>query len=252
MTLTLKNQAGHRTPVLGFANDGIAGILKRREAEIATALAGGMVIVLAEPRGMGAAGTSTDRGQQSASTSHSATCLMLGQTLLGGQMRDLRAVWRHVKRMPNIDTTSAIVAGGSGVAPLPQDAAFLYPRRIDGRPAEPQPQGALLALLLALFEDDISAVWSRRGLVSFESALDSSFVQVPHESIVPDVLRECDLVDLVAALAPRHVTLEGLVDARGRLVSVSDARSVYSGAAERFRQAGAEDRLQIREAINNE
>jgi hypothetical protein len=211
-----------------------------------------MVIVLAEPRGMGAARSSLDRGQQSASTSQSATCLMLGQTLLGGQLRDLRAVRRHVKRLPNIDTTRAIVAGGSGSVPLPEGAEFKYPRRIDGRPAEPQPQGALLALLLALFEDHFSAVVSRGGIVSFESALDSQFVQVPLESIVPGVLQECDLVDLVAAIAPRHVALEGLVDARGRLIGISDGQSVYSGAAKRFRQTGAADRLRISEATRNE
>jgi hypothetical protein len=247
MSLALKERAGPRTPVLGFANDGIAAILKRREADIAAALAGGLVIVLAEPRGMGAAGSSTDRGQQSAATSQSATCLMLGQTLLAGQLRDLRAVWRHVKQMPGIDATSAIVAGGSGVLPLPQGAAFSYPRRIDGRPAEPQPQAALLALLLALYEDDISGVLSRRGLVSYHSALESPFVQVPHESIVPGVLRQCDLADLVAALAPRSVTLEGLVDGRGRLVAIDEARSAFALAARRYENSGASGKLQIDE-----
>jgi hypothetical protein len=165
---------------------------------------------------------------------------MLGQPMLAGQLRDLRAVWQHLKRTPGINMANAIVSGGSGIAPLMSGASFNYPRRIDGRPAEPQPQAALLALLLALFEDDISGVWARRGLVSFQSGLDSQFVQIPHESIVPGVLRECDLSDLAAALAPRAVTLEGLVNARGRLVPLEEARSAYAGGG---------DKLQIRAAI---
>ena len=177
---------------------------------------------------------------------------MLGHTALAAQLRDLRAVWRHVKRMPDIDLTNALVAGGSGIAPLPPDVKFSYPRRIDGRPAEPQPQAALLALLLALFEDDISGVWARRGLVTYQSGLDSPFVQIPHESIVPGVLRECDLPDLVAALAPCSVTLEGLVDGRGRIVPLTEASAAYRTAAQAFERAGASDKFQIREAIKDD
>ena len=144
---------------------------------------------------------------------------MLGHTLLGGQLRDLRAAWRHLAASREVDRTKMRVVGDSPVAPLPQQTKFSYPRRIDGQPPECWPQGALLALLLALFEEDVTAVEGVGGLVAFRSVLDSQFVQVPHACIVPGLLRECDVSDLIAALAPREVTLRRPVDGTGRAIS---------------------------------
>src|SRR5204863_10098253 len=87
--------------------------------------------------------------------------------------------------------------------------------------------GALLALLFGLFEDDTLVVAARNGLVSYRSVLDSPFVQVPLESIVPGVLREGDLPDLAAALVPREIALESLADGRGRLAPNADAKKTY-------------------------
>jgi dienelactone hydrolase len=218
LTLSLaasdKKQLRDRPAILGVATDGIAGALKRRGAEIADGLKGGAVIALVEVRGMGACGPGNDHGQQSALTANAASELMLGQTLLGGQLRE------------DIDPRKLIVLGGSGIAPLPADAAFLYPRRIENRPPEVEPNGAILALLLALFEDDVSAVAGRHGLVSFRSILDSPFVQVPLEGIVPGIFNAGDISDLVATLAPRTVALEAQTDGTGRLASAAAARQV--------------------------
>ena len=96
-------------------------------------------------------------------------------------------------------------------------------RRIDNRPAECLPQASLLALLFALFEDEPTSVEGAGGLVSFRAVLDSPFVQVPHGSIVPGMLREGDLPDLVAALVPREITLRGLVDGADRAMTLSNS-----------------------------
>jgi hypothetical protein len=170
---------------------------------------------------------------------------MLGQPLLGGQLHDLRSAWRHIQLREDVLLDSVYFAGGAGLTPLPADSPFVYPRRIDDRPHECEPTGALLALLLGLYEDKAEATSSRRGLVAFRSLLDSPFVQVPHEAIVPDVLREGDLPELVDALAPREVALEGLVDGRGRLVPITSAKAAYEGALRTYGQAMAAERLQI-------
>jgi len=218
LTLTLANPregAQEKRPVvLGVASDGIAPALERQRTNLATALNLGITVVLTEVRGTGAGNAETDRGQQSAATSHSATALMLGQPILGGQLRDLRTVWRHIK--PDFRGREAVVIGGSGAKPLPHDAPFFHPRRV-ARPPESRPTGALLALLLALYEDDIASVNCRRGLAHFRSVLDTPFVQVPHEAIVPGMLREGDVSDLVSALAPLKVEQTELVDGLGRL-----------------------------------
>jgi hypothetical protein len=234
-----------RPLVMGVASDGIAAALARRRETIAAGLASDCVIALVDIRGTGATSSGSDRGQQSAATSHSATQLMLGGTMLGGQLRDLRAAWQHLRRRDDVRLDGALVAGGTGTVPLPYDARFSYPRRIDGRPPECQPTGALLALLLALYEDGVGTVACRGGLTTYRSLLDSPFVQIPHECIVPGLLRESDLPDLVAALAPRSATLEMPVDGRGRRVPLAAIEQAYDAARRAFADAGATSRLEI-------
>jgi hypothetical protein len=48
--------------------------------------------------------------------------------------------------------------------------------------------------------------------------LDSPFAQVPHEAIVPGMLREGDVRDLFAALSETGIEVEYAVDGRNRLV----------------------------------
>jgi hypothetical protein len=143
---------------------------------------------------------------------------MLGRTLLGGQLRDLRAAWRHLRARPDIARNELVVIGGCGVTPLAAGATFSFPRRIDSRPPEVQPNAALLALLMALYEVDVAAAHARHGLVNYRSVLASPFVQVPLDSILPGVFSAGDIQDLVAALQPRVVDLDATVDGAGRLI----------------------------------
>jgi hypothetical protein len=205
--------------IVGVASDGIRPALDRQIPNLVAPLKAGVTVVLVEVRGTGLSNPESNRGQQSEATANSATSLMLGQPLLTGQLRDFRTAWQHVRKREGGDKREAIAVGGSGVEPLASDAACSYPRRIDNRPAESRPTGALLALLMALSEDDFHTVAYRRGLASYRSVLDSPFVQVPHEAIVPGMLREGDIRDLIDALANKSVEVEYPVDGRGRLLS---------------------------------
>jgi len=220
-----------RPVVLGFASDGVAAILQRRQSALIAGLKTELLIVLVDVRGIGTTSPDTDRGQQSSIAAYSATALMMGQPLLGRQLRDLRTAWKHIQRREDVDPDALQIAGGAGFAPLSADAKFAYPRRIDS-PRECEPTGALLALLLGLFEDKAESVASRLGLISYRSILESPFVQVPHEAIVPGVLREGDLPELVNSLAQREIVLEGLVDGRGRLVPIALAKAAYKSATQ--------------------
>lgn len=217
MTLAARN---HHQPnktqrvVVRVSSEGIEKGLARYRDEITAELAGDGVVVLAEVRGTGLSGADSDRGPQGTSTAHSATHLMLGQTMLGAQLRDLRAVWRYSHTRFR-DWKFVAHASGMG-EPLAPDAPFSYPRRISSRPTECDLTGSLLVGLLALFEDDVDEVHCSQAAVSYRSALDSPFLQIPHDCIVPGVLQEVDLPDLLAALPPCRVTIETLVDGRGR------------------------------------
>jgi len=234
-----------RPVMFAVADDGIAGVLARRTEEIDNHLGAGWKIVVAEVRGTGVSGPASDRGPQSRLTSQSATSLMLGQPLIAGQLGDMRAVWRHVQRESGVSASELTVVGHSRATPLAADARFVHPHRIERRPAEAQPNAALLALLFALFEDDVKSVAADNSLVSFQSVLESQFVQVPHHCVIPGALREGDLADLVAALAPRAVRLRQLIDGRGRLVKPAAARAAYATAIQAYKAAGADGRLEF-------
>jgi hypothetical protein len=236
-----------RRPIaLGVAMGGSRAILAERRDDLARLLARGVIVALPDVRGTGATSAGQDHGQQSAATAHAATCLMLSKPLLGAQLSDLRAVWRYLKDHDDVDPQVSAVFGHSSVEPLSVDAKFSYPRRIDERPVECQPGGPLLALLLGLYEREISTIETRGGLLSYASILDTPFVQVPAECILPGAAISEDLSRLVAVLAPRRVTLEGLVDGCGRAVPASDAQKAYDVAMRYFAEAGIADRLEIR------
>jgi dienelactone hydrolase len=248
MTMELSAARDVKAPrpvMLTVADDGIAGILQRRATTISEKLKGGSMIVVAEVRGTGVSGPGSDRGPQSKLTSQSATCLMLGQPLIAGQLRDLRAVWQHVQRETGGSGHELTVVGDSGARPLATEARFVHPHRVERRPAESQPNGALLALLFALFEDDVNSVEAINGLVSLRSALESPFVQVPHYCVIPGVLREGDVADLVVALAPRKVRLRQLVDACSRLVRSEAVRAAFETAIRTYEEAGVAERLEF-------
>jgi hypothetical protein len=204
--------------VICVATNGFNGVLEEHAGLVAKWLASDSVIVLPDIRGTGSTGTN-DHGQQSAATGWSATSLMLGQTLLGSQLRDLRTVWRHARQRYPI-AAETVVWGGSGIEPLPADTPFSHPRRVN-RPTECQPTGPLLALLLALYEEDVDSVIAVHGLDSYRSLLDSPFVQVPHECIVPGVFQAGDLAAIVEVLHGQTYDSVSSVDGLGRLVQAT-------------------------------
>jgi hypothetical protein len=105
--------------------------------------------------------------------------------------------------------------------------------------------GSLLALLAALYEDNVRAVVARSGLISYLSVLQDRFCYVPQEIIVPGILESADITDIVAAIAPRAVFLEGFVDGKDRLLSTSDMENELRAAVTAYR--GAPSQLLIRE-----
>ena len=88
---------------------------------------------------------------------------------------------------------------------------------------------------------------ARGGLVGYRSLLSSPFVHVPYDVVVPGALTAGDLVDVVAAIAPRKVTLEAMVDGLNRKVTLKDANKAYEIARKAYKDAKAEEALVIRE-----
>jgi cephalosporin-C deacetylase-like acetyl esterase len=214
--LLLPAREGKRPAVVAVGQEGKAGFLRDRSREIAELLSGGAAVCLADVRGTGETRPGESVERQSELTSVSATELMLGQTLLGTRIRDLRTVLAYLRSRPDVDASRLALWGDSFAAPNPPDTRFDVPWDAPRLPRFAHPAGALVAVFGALFEPGVRAVWTRGGLASFASVLRSPFLYLPHDAIIPGALAAGDLDPVVAALRPRRVHLEASVDGLNR------------------------------------
>ena len=234
--------------VVGLAQGGKAGFLRHRPAEIAELLGAGLAVCLPDLRGTGEADADGSRERWGAMTAHSSAELMLGGTMVGARLRDVRSLLRYLRGRGDIDAKRIALWGDSFAAPNPPGTDFRMPRNVDGRPRWSEPLGGMLALLGGLFDDDVAAVCVRGGLSDLASVLTTQFVYVPHDAIVPRAICAGDLPELAAALAPRPLCLEGLVDGLNRSLDLPASKRLYQPALDAWRQADAPERLTIRAA----
>jgi dienelactone hydrolase len=219
---------GSRLPVvLGVGQGGKHEFLRQRADVIVALLAGGVAVCLPDVRGTGETSPGDARERRSPATSLSATALMFGRPMLGARLRDLRSVLRYVRQHPELDGARIALWGDSFIAPNADNQDLRVPHGIDGRPTQAEPLGGLLALFGALFDEDIRAVYVQGGLSGYLSALQGPFCFLPHDVIVPSALTAGDLCDVAAALAPRPLRLEGLVDAMNRRVTGDSLEKTY-------------------------
>jgi dienelactone hydrolase len=222
-------QKGGRLPgVVGVAQEGKQALLVKRADEVAALLKGGAAVCLPDLRGTGETRPAGDLRGRSAGTmariqrTNSGTLLaseerILGQTLLGARLRDLRSVLRYLRRRKDLGRLSL---WGDSLAPAnPKERNLAVPPDADKFPDMAEPFGGLLVLFAALFDEDVQAVYARGGLVGYLSVLRSPFCYVPHDVLVPGALTAGDLGDVASALAPRPLCLVRWVDGLNRRVS---------------------------------
>lgn len=239
-----KGPAGKLPVVVGVAQHGKQAFLDQRAEAIAELLSTGVAVCLPDLRGTGEAKPNEGRSRNSSATDLSSADLMLGQTTLGSRVRDLRSVLRYLRSRPELDARRVALWGDSFAAANPGDKNLAVPLDAAEMPLSAEPLGGLAVLLTALFEDDVKAVWARGTLVSFQSLLDSPFVYVPHDVIVPGALTAGDLCDVAAALAPRRLLLADLVDGQNRLVTAADAAKALSPVKQAY-EGPAKTRLSL-------
>ncbi len=221
-----KHEAKDKVPVVvAVAQGGREGFLKHRADVIAEILANRTAVCLVDVRGTGESKPGGDsRGRTSAGTSLSATALMLGQPLLGGRLRDLRGALAWLRTRGEVDGEKIALWGDSFALANPPGSNVAVPWDAAKLPQQAEPLGGHLALLAALYDDDVRCVYVRGGLVGYQSILESPFLYLPHDIVVPGALTAGDLCDVAAALAPRALRFEALVDGRNQPVNLETVR----------------------------
>src|SRR5262249_22209652 len=79
------------------------GFLKERADDLARLLEGGVAVALPDLRGTGGTRPGDGRGRNSSATALASSELMLGRTLLGARLRDLRSVLAHRRGRADLD-----------------------------------------------------------------------------------------------------------------------------------------------------
>ena len=216
--------------VVGVAQAGKAGFLKERAAEIHKLLQAGVIVALPDLRGTGETSPGTARGKDGAATDLSVNLQLFGETLLGERLRDLRSVLAYLRTRPDVDGNRIALWGDSFTPVNTAETNFRVPHGVAGWPTHAEPLGGLLALLGALYEDDVRAVFASGGLTSYQSALTHFAVLVPHDATVPGALTAGDLCDMAGALAPRPLHMENVVDHLNRVTTADDLKTAYAPA----------------------
>lgn len=231
--------------VVAVAQEGKQAFLRRRAETIAELLKNGIAVCLPDVRGTGETAPGEERDRRSAITNLSASEWMMGSSLLGCRLRDLRSVLRHLRQIKEIDGNRMALWGDSFAPVNALDRDLKVPYTATNRPTQSEPLGGLLALLGALFEGDIHSVYLRGGLSDYHSVLQSPFCYLPHDVVVPGVLTTGDLCDVAAALTPRPLRMEGLVDGHNREVSTEELQRRYASARRTYADVNAKEAIQI-------
>ncbi len=214
--------------VLAVAEGGKEGFLAKRPNEIASLLEKGIAVCLPDVRGTGELSSSTTRGPGAMSLA--ANELMLGGTMVGSRLKDTRTVFKWLSNRSDIDSKRIALWGDSFAEPNATDFNF---DQSPGQKSGPVPQrqaeplGSFLSVLTALYENQVSAIACRGGLVSFLSVLENRFCHIPQDVIVPGILEVTDLGEIIESIVPRPVFLENMVDGRNKIVTPEFMKKEY-------------------------
>jgi len=228
--------------VIALADSGKQKFLAARSDIVSTWLEAGCAVCLPDVRGTGETSAGSSYGPRSIGTTLSCRDQLLGQTLLGSRVRDLRSVLLFLRTRKALDKKVSLW-GDSLAALNPPERSEVVPYGVDNPNVQAEPSAGLLVLLTALFEDDVSAVYARGTFASFRSLLDSQFLYVPHDSVVPGALTVSDVGDIAAALAPRPLLLEGPVDGLNHAVRSDAIAAAFAPTSRAYRSANANEQF---------
>jgi hypothetical protein len=179
--------------------------------------AAGTVVCAPDVRGIGdlrpeySAGAPGYTGERENEENYAWASLMLGRSLLGQRVTDLIAV------------IQALSAGEWGGTPL----------------LAARGQLTIPSMCAAFLAPQISGLYLTEHLISWRSLVETEIYRHPFANFVPEVLRFADLPSIAGAIAPRKITIAGILDGAGQPVPALEARRVYSGTNVEVREEGA-------------
>jgi hypothetical protein len=151
----------------------------------------------------------------------------------------------RMKHHSLIDKSRIAIWGESLAKVNPPDHRIAVPLGIDEEPAHSEPLGPMLALLAAVYDPDVKTVLARGGLVSIRSVLDSQFVYLPHDAVIPGAVNAGDLADLGAAISPRSLRIDAPVTGLNQPASAELIQQEWQSATDSYQTAKAAKNFEL-------
>ena len=217
--IALETEAGITVPALAFAgstgeerkpavlyvNDAGKAADAAPGGDIEALVRSGHLVLAVDPRGCGESGFPRSGSAYRASFPRAMRAILVGKTIAGMQVSDLLAAFDYLAQRPDVDSGRIAIFGKGN--------------------------GGVLALYAAALEPRIQKVACERAVVSY---LDIARAKL-HEGIVdivaPGVLKDFDLPDVAAAIAPRPVWIVDPQTPMGAPAPVKVAAAEYGNPA---------------------
>ncbi len=192
--------------------------------EIESLVKGGFVVLAIDARGWGETAANSSEDARSFNElfpnyNLAMTAMLLGKSLVAMRAEDIRRGIDLLARRPEVDGEK-IYGMGVDLATVP----LLHAAVLDAR---------------------LKKVILEGGLASYDMIETSKIQHGIVESVIPGVLKDYDLPDLVAALAPRPTWIVDARDPLGYRAGIVKVRGQYAAAADAFNALAAKDALHI-------
>jgi cephalosporin-C deacetylase-like acetyl esterase len=200
--------------------DGSGKAAQAREGGDIGALAGaGHVVLAPDVRGVGESRPTSASGGYQPVWQMLQRALLVDRTMVGLQVEDLLAVFEHLRERRDVDPSRiAVVGRGSG---------------------------GILALTLAVIEPRVQKVALEDTVLSYLEIARARYHEDLVASFVPGILKDFDLPDLAAAVAPRPVWIVDPRTPTGALVPVDRARREYESATRAYQERGRDQSFRV-------
>jgi hypothetical protein len=131
--------------------------------------------------------------------------LILGRPLAGQRVTDILCIVQCLRARPECAGRPVIIAA-RGIMTVPAQFA-------------------------AALEPAIGGLYLAEGLISFRSIVETELYSYPLGNFVPNLLAHTDLPEITMSLAPRRVTLAGVIDGTGNRLTPEAVMAEFPSAA---------------------
>jgi hypothetical protein len=192
LPVVLMRRTDSRSTTILLAQKGKAAVVAER-GEMIDALLESQVVCLVDVRGTGEIGGDESRGGRSRASGRAATALMVGESILGMQLRDLRSVIGYLRQsglediqVEDVPLDTSMTA--SSFAESTEDKRDDRESQIVAESFE-EPMGGMLAYLVTVFEEDVTG----GSMPDASGQLAKRMVNWPMDAVAPGaaVLGSC-------------------------------------------------------------